>query len=52
MQLNNVQRGIDMSKNEIQKDRIIDVTTELIEKYNGDTKKITARMIAEKALHG
>lgn len=38
-----------MSKNENVKDRIIDVTIELIEKYNGDTKSITARMIAEKA---
>lgn len=31
------------------KERIIGVTTELIERYNGDTKCITARMIAEKA---
>lgn len=38
-----------MSKNGNVKDRIIEVTTELIEKYNGDSKSITARMIAEKA---
>ena len=38
-----------MSKNENVKDRIIAVTIELIEKYNGDIKSITARMIAEKA---
>lgn len=38
-----------MSKNENVKEHIIEVTTELIEKYNGETKKITARMIAEKA---
>lgn len=31
------------------KDRIIEVTTELIVKHNGDTKGITARVIAEKA---
>ncbi len=38
-----------MDKNEDVKNRIIKVTTELIEKYNGNTKSITARMIAEKA---
>lgn len=38
-----------MSKNENVKEHIIEVTTELIEKYNGETKKITARMIAENA---
>ena len=31
------------------KNNIIEVTTELIEAYEGDTKKITARMIAQKA---
>lgn len=31
------------------KNHIIEVTTELIEAFEGDTKKITARMIAEKA---
>ncbi len=38
-----------MSKGENVKDRIIAVTIELIEQYHGDTKSITARMIAEKA---
>lgn len=38
-----------MDKNENVKDRIIEVTTELIEQYDGNTKNITARMIAEKA---
>lgn len=38
-----------MNKTENVKEHIIEVTTELIEKYNGETKKITARMIAEKA---
>ncbi len=31
------------------KEHIIEVTTELIEQYNGDTKNVTARMIAERA---
>lgn len=31
------------------KERIISVTTELINQYNGETKDITSRMIAEKA---
>ncbi len=31
------------------KDRIISVTTELIEQYDGDVKNITSRVIAEKA---
>lgn len=31
------------------KNRIIEVTTQMIEEYEGDTKKITARMIADKA---
>lgn len=38
-----------MNKSENVKNQIIEVTTELIEQYNGDTKNITARMIAEKA---
>lgn len=38
-----------MDKNEGVKNRMIEVTTELIEQYNGSTKNITARMIAEKA---
>lgn len=38
-----------MDKNEGVKNRIIEVTTELIEQYNGNAKSITARMIAEKA---
>lgn len=38
-----------MGKNENIKNRIIEVTTELIEQYNGNVKSITARMIAEKA---
>lgn len=38
-----------MKKNENVKERIIEVTTGLIEQYNGDTKRITARMIAEQA---
>lgn len=38
-----------MSKNENVKDRIIKVTTELIEQYSGNIKSITSRMIAEKA---
>lgn len=31
------------------KEHIINVTTELLERYGGDTKRITARIIAEKA---
>lgn len=38
-----------MNKSENVKNQIIEVTTELIEQYNGGTKNITARMIAEKA---
>ena len=38
-----------MSKNENVKNHIVEVTTDLIEQYNGDTKNITARMIAEQA---
>ena len=38
-----------MRDNEKAKNHIIEITTGLIEKYNGDTKKITARLIAETA---
>lgn len=38
-----------MSENEKSKNRIIEITTELLKEYNGDTKKITSRLIAEKA---
>lgn len=38
-----------MDKSPSAKNHIIEVTTALIEQYNGDTKKITARIIAEKA---
>lgn len=38
-----------MSDNEKIKNRIIEITTELLKEYNGDTKKITSRLIAEKA---
>lgn len=38
-----------MNKNVNVKSRIIEVTTELIEQYNGNIKDITARMIATKA---
>lgn len=38
-----------MDKNTNVKNRIIEVTTELIEQHNGNTKGITARMIAAKA---
>ena len=38
-----------MHDNEKAKNHIIEITTGLIETYNGDTKKITARLIAEKA---
>lgn len=38
-----------MKKGETVKNRIIEVTTELIEQHDGNTKSITARMIAEKA---
>lgn len=37
-----------MDKSANIKNRIIEVTTELIEQYNGNIKDITARMIAEK----
>lgn len=38
-----------MDKNSNVKNRIIEVTTELIRQYNGNIKDITARMIATKA---
>lgn len=38
-----------MDKNANVKNRIIEVTTELIEQHNGNIKNITARMIAAKA---
>lgn len=41
-----------MSDNEESKNRIIEITTELLEEYNGDIKKITSRLIAEKAAIG
>ena len=38
-----------MSDNEKIKKHIIEITTELLNRYNGDTKKLTSRLIAEKA---
>ncbi|MDE7339589.1 MAG: TetR/AcrR family transcriptional regulator [Lachnospiraceae bacterium] len=38
-----------MSDNEKSKNRIIEITTELLKEYNGDTRKITSRFIAERA---
>lgn len=38
-----------MSDNEKSKNHIIEITTELIKEFNGDTKKITSRLIAERA---
>lgn len=38
-----------MEKSETVKERILTVTTALIDQYDGDTAHITARMIAEKA---
>ncbi len=38
-----------MGKPQSIKEHIIEVTTELIEQYHGNTKSITARLIAEKA---
>ena len=38
-----------MSNNEKSKNRIIEITTELLREYNGDIKKITSRLIAERA---
>lgn len=49
MQLNAVQGGPDMDNTVNVKNRIIEVTTELIEQHNGSVKDITSRMIAAKA---
>lgn len=49
MQLNTVQEGPDMDNTVNVKNRIIEVTTELIEQHNGSVKDITSRMIAAKA---
>lgn len=38
-----------MSDNEKSKSKIVEITTELLKEYNGDTKKITSRLIAERA---
>lgn len=38
-----------MSENEKSKNHIIEITTKLIKEYNGDTKRITSRLIAERA---
>lgn len=38
-----------MSDNEKSKEHIIQITTALLKEYNGDTKKITSRLIAERA---
>lgn len=38
-----------MSENEKNKNRIIEITTELLKEHNGDTRKITSRLIAERA---
>lgn len=38
-----------MSDNEKIKNRIVEITTELLKENNGDTKKLTSRLIAEKA---
>lgn len=38
-----------MSENKESKNRIMEITTALLEEYNGDTKKITSRFIAERA---
>lgn len=38
-----------MDKNEGVKNRIVEVTTELIEQYNGNLNSVTTRMIAEEA---
>lgn len=38
-----------MGDNEKSKNHIIEVTTELLKEYNGDTKRITSRLIAERA---
>lgn len=38
-----------MNHNEKTKNRIIEITTELLNEYNGDTKRITSRLIAKRA---
>ncbi len=38
-----------MGDNEKSKNHIIEVTTKLLKEYNGDTKRITSRLIAERA---
>ena len=38
-----------MNDNKKSKDHIIEITTELLKEYNGDTRKITSRLIAQKA---
>lgn len=38
-----------MGNNEKSKNHIIEVTTELLKEYNGDIKRITSRLIAERA---
>lgn len=38
-----------MSENEKNKHRIIEITTKLMKEHNGDTEKITSRLIAKKA---
>lgn len=49
MFVNAVQKGDNMSDNEKCRNRIIEITTELLKEYNGDTKKITSRLIADRA---
>ncbi len=49
MGVNDVQKGVMMGTNEKNKDEIIEITTQLLNEYNGDIKKITSRLIAEKA---
>ena len=38
-----------MNENEKSKNHIIEITTELLKEYNGDTQKITSRLIAKRA---
>lgn len=47
--MNIVHRRNVMSENEKSKERIIEITTELLKEYGGDAKKITSRLIADKA---
>lgn len=46
--VNTVQKGKAMSDNEKSKNHIIEITTELLREHNGDTAKITSRLIAER----